>query len=751
MMKNFKKVTAILLSLSMVFAYFGVGASGLAYADGGSSVVSNNKMSNIYKSWGGNWSQPVRSNLYLDGKDIVRVEYIASNNNSYVVAEKYDDNYNLKSSKIINMELPIWGGFYSTKKYNFIIFGKNNTANSDGAEVIRIVKYDKSWNKLGSASVHGANTVEPFSAGSLRCTDKGNMLYIKTSHKMYNGHQASMTLNLRISDMKITDSHHGIEGLGYGYVSHSFNQFILIDKDDNIVSVDHGDAYPRSLVMVKYSSKAGSEKMAKVNYGDNSGIAEIFKIPGGVGANNTGVQLGGFADTDTGYLVSYNYNPSSSGGGYNGHSYSPIKLAYAPKSALGGSGVVTKNINSVGTNPMLAKLSSKTGFMLWNDDKNNLCYVKYDSNGNVTKVNKKPNVFLSDCQPIRYKKGVLWYYTDNSAPEFIYLTSEGEANFDNGDSDSSDWSDTNDNDKPSDDLSTGSSKFKDVKKSDWFYEAVMNCRKHGYVKGVSKSKFAPSGNATREMFVTILYRIAGKPSVSKYGKVPFVDYEKNMWSSDAVKWAYFNKIVKGTSKVTFSPKKNVTNEQIMTLLYRYNRLKGSKLKKTISNFAKYPSYKNASSWAEKAVKWSIANKIIQTKNNRFIPKRDSIRAELAYMLNGYVVAVKKANDNPDNNKPDDNKPDDNKPDDNKPDDNKPDDNKPDDNKPDDNKPDDNKPDDNKPDDNKPDDNETVNIRDISVYKGADLSKLGLVTIDGKKLRIGDYKDSGVLLCFFSTT
>lgn len=69
-------------------------------------------------------------------------------------------------------------------------------------EVIRIVKYDKSWNRLGQASVYGANTKVPFKAGAVRCAESGGMLYIHTCHEMYKhtdgkNHQANMSIAVR--------------------------------------------------------------------------------------------------------------------------------------------------------------------------------------------------------------------------------------------------------------------------------------------------------------------------------------------------------------------------------------------------------------------------------------------------------------------------------------------------------------------------------------------------------------------------
>lgn len=42
--------------------------------------------------------------------------------------------------------------------------------------------------------------------------------------------------------MEITDKFTGIMNKDYGYISHSFNQFIKTENN-HIIAVDHGDAY----------------------------------------------------------------------------------------------------------------------------------------------------------------------------------------------------------------------------------------------------------------------------------------------------------------------------------------------------------------------------------------------------------------------------------------------------------------------------------------------------------------------------
>ena len=149
-------------------------------------------------TYNGNWAVPIDAYLYQDGDNLVRVEYYPGSWvsdgqgnivkwNSYprLVAETYDSNFQLISSVDLDMELDLWGGFYAGEDYNFVIFGQENPSENDNAEVIRVVKYDKDWNRLGQASLRGANTTIPFDAGSVRCDEYNGYLYVRTSHEMY--------------------------------------------------------------------------------------------------------------------------------------------------------------------------------------------------------------------------------------------------------------------------------------------------------------------------------------------------------------------------------------------------------------------------------------------------------------------------------------------------------------------------------------------------------------------------------------
>ena len=170
------------------------------------------------------WSYPMESYLTAqsDGS-FMRVQY--GSKIGGLLVEYYDKDYNLTSMKIIDEELPVFGGFYATDDNYYVVTGQNNKDKDNDLEVYRITKYDKKWNRIGSTGLKKCNTTYPFGAGSCRIDVSGKYMIIRTCHEMYNGHQANVTIQVDIDKMEITDSCTSVVNNNYGYVSHSFNQF----------------------------------------------------------------------------------------------------------------------------------------------------------------------------------------------------------------------------------------------------------------------------------------------------------------------------------------------------------------------------------------------------------------------------------------------------------------------------------------------------------------------------------------------
>ncbi len=110
--------------------------------------------------------------------------------------------------------------------------------------------------------------------------------------------------------------------------------------------------------------------------------------------------------------------------------------------------------------------------------------------------------------------------------------------------------------------------FKDVKESDYFYKAVLWAVENDITKGTSKTTFSPNDTCTRGQIVTFLYRAKGSPETDTVSSNPFKDVKSSQYYYDAVLWAVENGITKGTSDTTFSPNNKCTRGQVVTFLYR---------------------------------------------------------------------------------------------------------------------------------------------------------------------------------------
>lgn len=173
-----------------------------------------------------NYSSTVKSYLTecSDGS-LMRVQ--ANAVSGKILVEYYDSAYNLKSTKLVDSELSIFGGFYSTDTNYYILSGQTNYNEDDSVEVYRITKYDTDWNRISSCGLYGENTYIPFDAGTARMISSGNYLLIRTCHEMYASsdgkhHQANVTIQVDMNTMTVTVNIQGLWIAGYGYVSPFF-------------------------------------------------------------------------------------------------------------------------------------------------------------------------------------------------------------------------------------------------------------------------------------------------------------------------------------------------------------------------------------------------------------------------------------------------------------------------------------------------------------------------------------------------
>ena len=113
-------------------------------------------------------------------------------------------------------------------------------------------------------------------------------------------------------------------------------------------------------------------------------------------------------------------------------------------------------------------------------------------------------------------------------------------------------------------------KFKDVKKSDYFYKACIWGNENHIVEGYKNGTFGPQIVCARKHAVTFLWRLAGQPKPSST-KNKFKDVKEKDYYYKATLWASEKGILAGYSDGTFKPNGDCLRRQMVTFLYKYDK------------------------------------------------------------------------------------------------------------------------------------------------------------------------------------
>ena len=171
--------------------------------------------------------------------------------------------------------------------------------------------------------------------------------------------------------------------------------------------------------------------------------------------------------------------------------------------------------------------------------------------------------------------------------------------------------------------------FTDVKKTDWFCDAVEYVVEQGLFSGVSDTQFSPNSVMTRGMLVTALWRVEGKPSAAAGG---FSDVDASAWYADAVAWAAENGIVTGVSDTAFAPDAPITREQLAVIFARYAGKQGA----AAGNLSQFSDAGEISAWAEESLAWAVGAGLLNGKDGGVLdPGGSATRAEVATILMNY--------------------------------------------------------------------------------------------------------------------
>ena len=184
--------------------------------------------------------------------------------------------------------------------------------------------------------------------------------------------------------------------------------------------------------------------------------------------------------------------------------------------------------------------------------------------------------------------------------------------------------------------------------TNYAYDGILYCVKNNIMIGTDAGVFNPGKKLDRGQAVQMLYKAAGSPSVAGLTE-PFADVNSSNYFYNAVLWAYNSGVVKGTDLTHFSPKNDLTREQLAVMLYAFAKYLGKDTSHLLAKnfFGSY--WGDISSWARTQMRWagygfndssdpsflSMLKYEGENMNRNYRPGDTATRAETAYAI--YVL------------------------------------------------------------------------------------------------------------------
>lgn len=175
--------------------------------------------------------------------------------------------------------------------------------------------------------------------------------------------------------------------------------------------------------------------------------------------------------------------------------------------------------------------------------------------------------------------------------------------------------------------------FRDVR-GHWAQEAIEFAYEQGLIDGMGDGYFRPELSMTRAMFVQMLYRLDGEPSISE--TTDFVDVPQTMWYADAVAWANANGLVLGVDETHFAPEQLLTRQQAVAMLYRYAQYRELDVSAT-ADLSAYSDVNLVQPYALPAMQWANASGILLGRSaTELAPTAELRRCETAVLFERFI-------------------------------------------------------------------------------------------------------------------
>ena len=148
---------------------------------------------------------------------------------------------------------------------------------------------------------------------------------------------------------------------------------------------------------------------------------------------------------------------------------------------------------------------------------------------------------------------------------------------------------------------------------------------------LENGKFFPNVDATRLEYVKALAKLAKVNPKDYMNKTVFKDVKSGTTDAGYINWANEKGIIKGTGEGNFEGDRNITRQEIATILNRYEKAMNLNLsKKDVVDFS---DNDKIADWAKEDVKEAHEKGIFNGKDqNMFDPLANITRAEVAQVV-----------------------------------------------------------------------------------------------------------------------
>ncbi len=178
--------------------------------------------------------------------------------------------------------------------------------------------------------------------------------------------------------------------------------------------------------------------------------------------------------------------------------------------------------------------------------------------------------------------------------------------------------------------------FIDINSSDYEFYVMENLSRVGIIIGNEKGEALPFANVTRAEAVAMVMRFLGiSPMVN--GNLPFSDVSRSDWFYGNVGALYEAGIVKGDSDTTFSPRRNVTREEVTVMVVR--ALQYADLRCPFRREENIADINDVSDWAKEAYEYIGVNYVSDYEGEDtdrpyrvLYPKKEATRYDIAYII-----------------------------------------------------------------------------------------------------------------------